>query len=624
MTRRLAGRTGAGAPCALGSALALASALALGSALALPFFVPWGGAVVEAHSGLVAVIPTPTEAKGELRLIFSEAVEPRFSGADLVDSSGGIVSAEAGRVDPADPQVVVVALPVPAAQGSFVSWRVLSAADGHVTSGTIPLVSGAAGPGPAPRGHGGGHLSLEVLAKILAFGGLLLALGLLPFARLVVRPATGGIPRGLPLTQANALIAAAVGGASLLAVTELELAAAGTVVDPLTYVAGNRVGVLLALRTALPLAGGLFAALLVRRGALTRASEASAGTAVLTLGLSALSGHAAAYASPVPVTVDFVHLVAASVWLAGLVGFAGLIGAPTPVAPAALRAMVPRFSALALVSIALLGATGIYAAWLHTGDWTRLASPYDLGLLMKVLLVGAAFALGAVNFLDGGRDLPIGGGLSRRVVVEAGIAVTVIVATASLTSTDPPALTRPVAIAAAGGGGPVSLSLAPGRAGPNLVIVGGPVPVGTAVELTPAAGDGQPIRLTLETLDRLEGSAAEWARAELGERLAAGGTIPAGSWEAAVVPLPSGVAIARFGFGLDGVGVTAGRLAPPVDPATLAGAGLVLVALLAAVAFARGVSLPLVDRAAGRVALAGFAAVGGATGLAILSLGPRT
>jgi len=222
-----------------------------------------------------------------------------------------------------------------------------------------------------------------------------------------------------------------------------------------------------------------------------------------------------------------VHLVAASVWLAGLVGFAGLIGARTPLGLPAIRAMVPRFSALAVTSIALLGLTGLYAAWLSTEDWTRIGSPYSLGLALKVILVAAAFGVGAINYLDGGRGLPIGGGISRRIVIEAGIAATVIVATASLTANDPPALTRPIAIAPAGGVGLVSLALAPGRPGPNLVIVGGPVPVGAVVELTPVGGSAAPMRLALGSLDGVAGAAGAWTRAEPGGHVAAAATIPA-------------------------------------------------------------------------------------------------
>jgi hypothetical protein len=321
--------------------------------------------------------------------------------------------------------------------------------------------------------------------------------------------------------------------------------------------------------------------------------------------------------------VDLVHVLAASVWLAGLVGFAGMIGGATPLPIESVRAMIPRFSALAVSSIGLLGLTGVYAAWLLTEDWTSVASPYSLGLAIKVLIVGTAFAVGAVNYLDGGRDLPIGGGISRRIVLEAGIAAVVIVATASLTSGDPPSLTRPVAIVPAGSDGLVSLSLAPARTGPNLIIVSGPVPLGATVELRPAAGTGQAEAAVLGSLEALPGAAAARVRGAPGGHVGAPLAIPTGRWEAVVVLPGGGPPVARFSFALDSAGVTEGREAPAVPPPLLAGIGLVLLALLGAALLARGLVPPLVERHAGRVSLAAFSLVGGALGVAILAVGPR-
>jgi copper transport protein len=599
---------------------------AIAAVLAGPVAISATAARVVGHSGLVAVV-TPLTADGDLHLVFSEPMESRFSGADLVSADGTVVAANAGRIDASDPHVMLVTLPPEGGAGELsVAWRALSAADGHVTSGAFPVPnpgSEGGGPGTATRGHSGGHLSLEVLAKILAYGGLLIAVGLLPFVRLVVRPVSGATSRGPALTQAIALIAAALGGALLLAVTDLELASAGTVVDPLTYIAGNRVGILLGLRAAIPFAGGVVATLLVRRGAIGRASELAAAAGLATIVLTAMSGHAAAYASPVPMAVDLVHMLAASVWLAGLVGFAGMIGGETPLPVESVRAMIPRFSALAVSSIALLGLTGLYAAWLETEDWTTVAPPYSLGLAIKVVIVGAAFAVGAVNYLDGGRDLKLGGGISRRIVLEAGIAAVVVVATASLTSGDPPALTRPVAIVPTSSDRLVSLSIAPGRSGPNLILVSGPVPVGAVVELRPMAGSGQATSAVLGVLDALPGAAAARVRALPGGHVGATLAIPAGRWEAAVALTGGGTPLARFGFALDTTGVTEGRDAPRVPPPLLAGIGLVLLALLAAAFLARGLVPPLVERHAGRVSLAAFTLVGGVLGVAILTVGPR-
>lgn len=601
--------------------LRLLAAAAIAGPILLGALVP----PAAAHSSLVAVVPAPG---GELRLVFAEALEPRLSGADVVAPDGRLIG-PVGALDPTDPRVIVIEVP-PGHGDAFIVWRALSAADGHVTAGalTTPGQPATIPGGPATTLHSGGHLSLEVLAKGLAFGALLTVLGLGPLAALVLAPVLGSVPRGLFVTMAAGLVVAAIGGVLLIGVDELELAAAGLDVDPLAYVTGARVGTTLGLRIVLPLVGGLWAGLLVRRDRLPAGARVAFVTALVTLVATALSGHAAAYASAVPALVDIAHLVAAGVWLGGLVGLAGLIGGPAPPTTDALRAMIPRFSGLALVSVALLGLTGLYAAWISTEDWTRISGPYDFGLLVKVVVVAAAFAVGGLNFLDGGRDLPVGGGLARRVTLEAGLAALVLVAAASLTTLEPTAPTKPVALAPNGADGPVTFALAPGRAGPVLLVVGGPVPVGAQLRMTPI-GDGSvvdvrsTVSLTLESLEGVAGTAAEGARLGPGAHLGATAVLAPGRWDASVALSEDTAPVADFVFALDASGVTEGRRTPPVPPPLVIGVGLVVLAVVAALGALRGAAVPLIDPAVGRISLAGFAVVGGFAGLAILLVGPR-
>jgi methionine-rich copper-binding protein CopC len=141
--------------------------MAFAAVLAGPLAIPPTAARVAGHSGLVAVVP-PETAGGDLRLVFSEPMEARFSGANLISADGSVVTANVGRIDPSDAHVMLIAEPAATAPEELsVAWRALSAADGHVTSGAFPVPSpGSAGggAGTATRGHTGGHLSLEVLA----------------------------------------------------------------------------------------------------------------------------------------------------------------------------------------------------------------------------------------------------------------------------------------------------------------------------------------------------------------------------------------------------------------------------------------------------------------------------
>jgi copper transport protein len=82
--------------------------------------------------------------------------------------------------------------------------------------------------------------------------------------------------------------------------------------------------------------------------------------------------------------VDVVHLLAAAVWLGGLVAL--LIA--LRVAPDLERVAVRRFSALAFTSVCVLVATGIYQAWRQLGGWSPLwDTNYGRLLLVKIGLV---------------------------------------------------------------------------------------------------------------------------------------------------------------------------------------------------------------------------------------------
>jgi methionine-rich copper-binding protein CopC len=74
-------------------------------------------------------------APRQLSLWFTQAIEPAFSGAQVLDSAGSRVDTGA-RVDPANRSLMRVSLK-PLRPGSYtVRWRVLSA-DTHTTEGTF-------------------------------------------------------------------------------------------------------------------------------------------------------------------------------------------------------------------------------------------------------------------------------------------------------------------------------------------------------------------------------------------------------------------------------------------------------------------------------------------------------
>lgn len=105
--------------------------LALGALLA-------GAGVALAHSGLVRAEPPADSSLSrpptEVRLFFSEGLEPSYSSARVENAQGAQVDRQDSRVERADPQQLRVSLQ-PLDPGAYiVIWRVLSV-DSHITEG---------------------------------------------------------------------------------------------------------------------------------------------------------------------------------------------------------------------------------------------------------------------------------------------------------------------------------------------------------------------------------------------------------------------------------------------------------------------------------------------------------
>jgi copper transport protein len=154
----------------------------------------------EAHANLVRSEPPAgallDAAPKELVLEFSEELDPGFSRVQLYNSKNQVVNPGPGVIDPAAPKVMRLALGELPKDSYTALLRVRSAADGHISEGSVPFGIGVAAtttslipapgaPDPAtetPPPLDAAARWLNLLMAALAFGGL-------PFALLVWRPA---------------------------------------------------------------------------------------------------------------------------------------------------------------------------------------------------------------------------------------------------------------------------------------------------------------------------------------------------------------------------------------------------------------------------------------------------
>jgi putative copper export protein len=391
------------------------------------------------------------------------------------------------------------------------------------------------------------------------------------------------------------------------------------------FLTTTRPGQLLVVRLLVGLVAGALALVLARIGRPGAALAVSVGGASVGIGLLAIAGHAAAFDSPVPIIVDLVHVAAGATWLSGLVSLAVLSDFGGRFDPPSVRAILPRYSALAIVSVGLVSATGVYADWTQTREIVSTATPYAINLDVKILLVLGALGIGALNFVDGGSDRRWLGGLARRVLLELGLAVGVVVVTANLTSGSPSWENRPIAIAPAASTGAqaaIDFAVQPGRPGPNRFIAaagGKPTPPGTTVTLLLQRLDSgsAPARIALRpTTDPSAGI----VYAADGGLLVAGG-----SWDATVsVTDDAGTEVGRrrFTFSVDAGGVSAGRALPPIDPALAVGLLLAVGGLFGLAFGSAGGSIPRTPAAWSRRVLVTGSGVGTAIGAIIIAGGP--
>lgn len=452
------------------------------------------GAPAGAHAVLVRAEPPAgaalAQAPARVRLEFNEAVAAEFLPLAVYDGQGARVDQGNPRPDAADPRVLLVDLrPLP--PGFYtVAYRV-SSADGHPVQGAYGFTVGPAAPAPAPAvaaevaaGAPGGLPPAVAFARGGAQAAAVGLAGLAAFAALVWRPVAG--PAGVAVgaaagagfrrwfwVLAGALVAMGAAEVGLYAVR-----AAGVALSPGLFgqaLVGTRVGRLWLARAGLGLLVAIAPAVAGRREAVGWWGAAAAGGALLVT--FSLQSHAAAAGGALPLLADWLHLAAAAPWMGGLLALSLVLPGPLGALPGPARRdflghLLRRFSPAAAAAVALLAATGAYAAWLRVPDLPALAdTAYGRALLAKLALLLPLLALGAVNFVRQGQ-----GQFRRRVAAELALAAGIFAAVGFLTSLPPARVARwqppaPFTATREAGDLQVSLRIEPGQVGYNTALV---------------------------------------------------------------------------------------------------------------------------------------------------------
>ncbi len=382
-----------------------------------------GSGVGLAHSNLERSDPPAgailRQAPAEVRLWFSEDLEPRFSRAVVYDESRQVVSTDSG-VATSDPRLLVVDLGPGLTTGWYVvSWQAQARVDGHLTRGVVAFGIGVSGPPPgiataARSAENGSGSALDVALRWLILLSAIVVVGSWAFWILQGQTISQGRRsatrwRILPAQWAVAELAWIV--FMLANLTFLTNAVAEVTETPSLDDLGPPL-VLLATRTAfgqlwlarMALAGVLGFILLYRGNDCPSRWDGPA----LALGAGlllcfSLASHSAAVSgfAPVAVANDWLHFAAVNIWIGGVVQLA-IVFAVWPGRSArgdgkdVRWLLARRFGTLATYSVALVVVTGFSEALYHVATPFNLVnSSYGRVVLLKTLLA-APLAVAAV------------------------------------------------------------------------------------------------------------------------------------------------------------------------------------------------------------------------------------
>jgi len=457
--------------------VALIAAVALGALVAPP--------AAFAHATLLKSDPADGEvlqhAPARVTLQFSEPVETSLAAVTVLDAK--LDRVDLRRLGHPSPDTLSVDLPTLARGSYLVTWRVVSA-DTHPVHGALVFSIGTGAGAAAIAAQGGGGQApperVESVFAVVRFASFALLLFCVGGAFM------GAILADVPSRARAALVGAALLLAllSLVGIVCQGAEAGGTgfrdAFDPdvISNVFQSRFGQ----------AWGIRAGVAVWLAAITLLGPAARYvTAVVALALlptASLAAHAEADGNGT-VVVDLVHITSAALWAGGLafVLLALLLEEGGRRWRLAAR-LVPRFSAVALVAVAVLVSAGVLNAYLELRSWNALLhTSYGQLVLAKSALVVPVLVLGGYNrrFAVPALQQEIATPTQQRRFIggaslELAIVVAILGVTAALVA-EPPgkavaaATARPVSETESAGPFELELDVDPARVGANRVRV---------------------------------------------------------------------------------------------------------------------------------------------------------
>jgi copper transport protein len=389
-----------------------------------------------AHAFTIRSDPSPSQSlprpPSKVDVYFSEPIDIRYSTIKVLGSGGKQVDNKDEHNIGGDPASLSVTLPSSSLKDGVytVSTKVLSSTDGHVVDNAFVFGIGQAAI-PSQQSSNAQPSSQSQLyipnaiARFPAYVGQVLVVGA-AFASLWIWKPVSKI-RWLRDTLApvhnridRSLIVLMLIGSIILLISDFGIiyVQANDLGTGINEAIGTKFGSVWVMRTIESLI--LFAVSLgiyfrrvqgrTKQAFITSPSKSEViilfviGLAILAT--TTLIGHGATNGQFLPIAIDFIHNIAASIWIGGIVYLAFIVAPHLKqaemleenVKSSALSIIIPRFSTIPVTILGVIVVTGPFLLYFIENNLNlTLASLYGKWLIIKLLLAAVMIAIGGYN-----------------------------------------------------------------------------------------------------------------------------------------------------------------------------------------------------------------------------------
>jgi len=407
--------------------------------------------IFSAHAYIKKSTPLENEtvekSPNEVTIQFDESIQSAFNSIKVFDSEGNRVDEKNGHIDPKQPSILKSGLKENLPDGKYrIKWKVVSS-DGHPVEGVIPFQIGTEDQGTADihkETKGYTPKADLIIIRWLQYLSNACYVGIL-FFYLVVLP-KGFRQNGVADKIFHRLLSTSFVLLFLSILLNLPLQA--TIESGFSWnevfsfqlfeniIKNTTFGQTWIYQAVILLTLALITFFILMAKSTKRVMLwACFGLGTALLMTKALTSHAAAQTNQfLTISMDFLHLLAASIWIGSLIGFTALLRwRKSAEMKQDYLQMLKRFSKWGIILVILLTFTGVFGSLLYIPNLSSLVQTnYGKVLAGKVILFLLMLILAAVNFMNGKRKKERG--LTASIWGELSIGVIILILSVVLTN----------------------------------------------------------------------------------------------------------------------------------------------------------------------------------------------